>query len=298
MTTEVVKTEIVKVGADEIDAIRDKSGKGWVVVRRVCEVLGIASNNQIIKLKKAPWAVGMQIISTGPDDKEYEHFCLSTESTPMWLATIQTSRVTPKAKAKLIQFQKLASKALADWAYGRNVQGESFSMDRLNDTLTKLTEAMATLTAHVMTLKVENTLRALPATGLDLDEEDIDPTKLPPRKLRKLLGKIVSRSTDRGHGYEFRHGWDQLYRMYSQDSGIDLHQMAIQLSQTSTTGKEVKPLDLAEKWGHLVPLYRFALVHMKAGASRVLPAPHRATQKAEISAEDLKNISDFDSFYT
>jgi hypothetical protein len=85
------------------------------------------------------------------------------------------------------------------------------------------------------------------------------------------------------------------------DSGIDLYETAIQLSQTSTTGKEVKPLDLAEKWGHLVPLYRFALVHLKAGAPRALPAPPPAAQlkeKTEISAEDLKNISDFDSFYT
>jgi hypothetical protein len=79
--------------------------------------------------------------------------------------------------------------------------------------------------------------------------------------------------------------------MYGRDSGIDLHQRAIQLSQT--TGKEVKPLDLAEKWGHLIPLYRFALVHMKTGAPRVLPAP----TPTEVSAEDLQRITDFDTFY-
>jgi hypothetical protein len=294
------KTEIVKVGADEIEAIRDETGAGWVVVNKVCEVLGLKPNGQITRLKKQVWAVNHVVRSTAADGKSYEYFCLSVDSAPMWLATVQTSRVNPKVKAKLIQFQKLAAKALADWAYGRNTQGASFSMDRLNDTLDKLNLAMVTLTTHVMSLKVEGALRALPATGEDFDEEDIDPTKVSPRKLRKMLGKIVSRSTDRGHGYEFRHGWDQLYRMYSRDSGIDLYETAIQLSQTSTTGKEIKPLDLAEKWGHLVPLYRFALVHLKAGAPRVLPPPAPAAQlkeKKEISADDLKSISDFDSFY-
>lgn len=297
MSTEIIKTEVVKIGNDEVDAIRDKSGDGWVVVRRVCEVLGIASNNQVIKLKKAPWAVSMQIISTGPDGKEYEHFCLSVDSTPMWLATIQSARVNPKIKPKLIQFQKLAAKALADWAYGKNAKGSNFNVDQLNATLEKMITAMTTLTTHVMTLTMDGTLRSLPSR--ELDDDDVDPIRVPPRKLRKMLSKIISRSTDHGHGYEFRYGWDQLYRMYGRDSGIDLHQMAIQLSQT--TGKEVKPLDLAEKWGHLVPLYRFALVHMKTGAPRVLPNPAPKTTPTKdtspISVEDLQRITDFDTFY-
>jgi hypothetical protein len=300
MPIENVNTEIVKVGSDEIEAARDTKGNGWVVVKKVCDVLGLDSRSQQKRLDRQPWTVKAMMTLTGSDGKNYEQYCISVDSTPMWLATIQSARVTPKAKAKLIQFQKLAAKALADWAYGRNVQqGSSFSMDRLNDTLDKLTEAMATLTAHVMTLKVEGTLRAPSATEGHFDEDDVDLTKVPARKIRKMLGKIVSRSTDRGHGYEFRYGWDQLYRMYSNDSGIDLHKMAIQLSQTSTSGKEIKPLDLAEKWGHLVPLYRFALVHMKTGAPRVLPAPGvQSKGKTEISAEDLRGISDFDSFYT
>lgn len=299
--TEIVKVELVKVGADEIEAVRGAGSQGWVVVKKVCEVLGVDHSGQVARLKKQPWATMENISMVATDGKTRDQLCISSESTPMWLATIQTSRVTPKAKAKLIQFQKLAAKALADWVYGRNTQGSSFSMDRLNDTLDKLTEAMTTLTAHVMTLKMGETIRALPATGEDI-EDDVDLTKIPAKKLRRMLGKIVSRSTDRGHGYEFRHGWDVLYRMYSRDSGIDLYETAIQLSQTSTTGKEIKPLDLAEKWGHLVPLYRFALVHMKTGAPRVLPAPSppvvQPKEKTEISAEDLRGISDFDSFYT
>lgn len=294
MAAENVRTEIVRVGSDEIEAARDTKGNGWVVVRKVCEVLGIDPKSQQRRLAEQPWTTSVTMTLVAADGKLHEQYCISVDSTPMWLATIQSARVNPKVKAKLIQFQKLAAKALADWAYGRNVQGASFQMDRLNDTLDKLNTSMVNLTAHVMSLKVEGVLRSLPS--VDTEDEDVDPTRIQPRKLRKMLSKIVSRSTDHGHGYEFRYGWDQLYRMYGRDSGIDLHQTAIQISQT--TGKEVKPLDLAEKWGHLVPLYRFALVHMKAGAPRVLPAPAvQLKEKTEISAEDLKNISDFDSFY-
>lgn len=295
--TETVKVELVKVGSDEIEAVRGDGSQGWVVVKKICEVLGVDHSGQVARLKKQPWATMENISMVATDGKKRDQLCISSESTPMWLATIQTSRVNPKVKAKLIQFQKLAAKALADWAYGRNTQGGSFQLDRLNDTLDKLNTSMATLTAHVMALNVEGVLRSLPA--VESDDDDVDPTRVQPRKLRKMLSKIISRSTDHGHGYEFRYGWDQLYRMYGRDSGIDLHQTAIQISQT--TGKEVKPLDLAEKWGHLVPLYRFALVHMKTGAPRVLPAPAQTSpqpkEKTEISADDLKNISDFDSFY-
>ena len=193
------KTEIVKVGSDEIEAIRDESGAGWVVVSKVCEVLGLKSNGQITRLKNQSWAVHHVVRSTASDGKSYEYFCLSVESTPMWLVTVQTSRVNPKVKPKIIQFQKLAAKALADWAYGRNSSGSSFQTDRLNDTLDKLITSMATLTTHVMTLRLEPAVRAI-SPRVELEEDEGDITRLSPRKIRTLLGKIVSRSTDRGHG--------------------------------------------------------------------------------------------------
>lgn len=294
------KTEIVKVGSDEIEAIRDESGVGWVVVNKVCEVLGLKPNGQITRLKKQVWAVNHVVRSTATDGKSYEYFCLSVDSTPMWLATVQTSRVNPKIKPKIIQFQKLAAKALADWAYGRNGQGASYQSDKLNATLDRLVTAMTTLTSHVMTLKLEPAVRAI-SSRIELENDDGDIARLTPRRIRTLLGKIVSRSTDRGHGYEYRSGWDKLYRLYGRETGIDLYQTAIAMSQTQR--KEVKPLDLAEKWGHLIPLYKFAQANMRPGAPRELPdAPAPTTPSKDegtnfISEEDLANISDFDSFY-
>lgn len=286
--------------SDEIEAARDAKGNSWVVVRKVCEVLGIDPKSQQRRLAEQPWTTSVTMTLVAADGKPHEQYCISVDSTPMWLATIQSARVQPKVKAKLISFQKLAAKALADWAYGRNASGSSFQVDRLNDTLDKLITSMATLTTHVMTLKLEPTVRAI-SSRIELEEDEGDITRLTPKKIRTLLGKIVSRSTDRGHGYEYRSGWDKLYRLYGRETGIDLYQTAVAMSQTQR--KEVKPLDLAEKWGHLIPLYKFAMANMRPGAPRELldpPAPTSPTKDEGtnfISEEDLAKIGDFDSFY-
>ena len=292
MTTENVRTEIVKVGSDDIEAVRDEKGGGWVLVKRVCEVFGLKPDAQRKRLLRQAWATTSIKEVVAADGKKHEQFCLSVESTPMWLATLQTSRINPKIRPRLITFQKLAAKALADWAYGRN--GSSFQADQINNGLFRLTEAITVLTSHVMSLR-SGAARTLPAR-IEIDDES-DLTKVSPKKIRKLLSKIVSRSTDHGFGQEFRSGWDKLYRMYGRECGLDLYETAYQMSQVQH--KEIKPLDLAEKYGHLIQLYRFAMTNMAPGAPRERPVldtdPDSGT--TFVSAEDLKNIRDFDSFY-
>lgn len=283
--------EIVRVGADEIEAARDKDGTGWVVVKKVCEVLGIDHRSQQKRLMDQPWATRAVMTLVAADGKEREQFCLSVDSTPMWLATIQTSRVSAKVKPKLVQFQKLAAKALADWAYGRPAdKGDAVAQALLN-----LTKVIVDLNNNVMALKV-NSVRLLPAK-MDLDSKDLVTT--PPRDIRKLLNKLVKRSTDHGFSPEFRSAWDRLYRLYGQESGIDLYQEARRESELRN--REVKPLDLAEKYGHLVPLYRFAQVVLKPGAPREDPVEFSTNPTAGttmITPEELDSMGNFESYWS
>jgi len=299
MPTDSVKTEIVKIGSDEVDAIRDKAGNGWVVVRRVCEVLGIASSNQIVKLKKAPWAVGMDIISTGPDGKEYEHFCLSVDSTPMWLATIQTARVNPKVKTKLIQFQKLAAKALADWAYGRNGAGSSLKSDAIAETLAGLTKVIVELNNNVQALRApllsHEPSRQLARKVEDESDagEEVNLVDLAPSEIRKLLNRMVRRSVDYGFESEYRAAWDKLYRLYSRASGVDVAQEAFEAGVLR--GKEVATLDWIAKYGHLYHLYRYAKSILKPGKPRELrKVLNKAIKTEEV---ELSGITDFESIW-
>ena len=49
----------------EIEAIKNLDGKPYVVIRRICENLGVDFSGQLAKLKSAKWS-GVEIIST-PD---------------------------------------------------------------------------------------------------------------------------------------------------------------------------------------------------------------------------------------
>lgn len=89
----------------------------WVSVRRMCEALGLDVSGQRQRLsdrERTPWAVGGVMPSTGPDGKIYETFCLDLECVPMWLATIESSRVSDSTRPKLVLFQKECVKVLRD----------------------------------------------------------------------------------------------------------------------------------------------------------------------------------------
>jgi phage antirepressor YoqD-like protein len=118
MTEEMVRIENVQIGDDQIEAIRDKN-EGWVVVKRMCEALGVDANGQKQRLDNSSWATTCIIHAVGNDGKQREMFCLSVKSVPMWLATLQTSRLNKTIRPKIEQFQREAAEILFRWAEQR-----------------------------------------------------------------------------------------------------------------------------------------------------------------------------------
>lgn len=90
---------------EALHAVQDEAGGVWVSVRRVCEVLGVAEQSQLAKLKTKPWAVVTMIVTTASDGKNYDTSCVSLKSLPMWLATIDASRVAKRIRPKLESLQ-------------------------------------------------------------------------------------------------------------------------------------------------------------------------------------------------
>jgi hypothetical protein len=90
----------------------------WVVVKRVCEALGIADQAQAAKLKGKPWACTTLIVAHDASGRNQELFCLELDSLPMWLATIEVSRVRPEARDKLIAYQRECARVLRDHFFG------------------------------------------------------------------------------------------------------------------------------------------------------------------------------------
>jgi phage antirepressor YoqD-like protein len=99
----------------------EADGKVWVSVRRMCEPLEIGFNGQHDKLSdvsRAPWACTRVMRVHDTTGREQDAFCLDLDSVPMWLATIDSSRVAPHLREKIVLFQREAAKALRDHFFG------------------------------------------------------------------------------------------------------------------------------------------------------------------------------------
>lgn len=105
---------------DTIDVVPE-AGRAWVVVRRVCEVLGVDESSQRVKLKTKSWATAAFITAVAEDGKIREQFCIDLESLPMWLATIEPARVAERIRPKLVDYQRDAARVLADHFLGKRV---------------------------------------------------------------------------------------------------------------------------------------------------------------------------------
>lgn len=151
MSSEVLKTELVKVGQDILQVVR-QSGQGWVLVKAACEALGLDPEGQRQRLERMPWAqTSMTEVSDG--NLRRKMFCLRSDRVAMWLATIDTSRLAnDEARAKLVMWQCEAADVLDRWVRGGQGVAEhtrpaalppGWSMRKLADIMDKeLREAM------------------------------------------------------------------------------------------------------------------------------------------------------------
>lgn len=147
MSAEVLKTELVQVGQDSLQVVR-QSGHGWVLIKAACEALGLDPVGQRQRLTKQPWAVACMTKATGSDGKTYEMFCLRSDKVAMWLATIDTSRLAnDEARAKLVMWQCEAADVLDRWVRGEQGVAEhktpaalppGWSMRKLADIMDKV----------------------------------------------------------------------------------------------------------------------------------------------------------------
>ena len=102
---------------DELDVVPGVEVS--VVVRRICDVLGVSYQGQIEKLKADPSTCLKMILTQIPgDDQRREVACVPIRTLPLWLATIHPSKVKPEARDKLIKYKLEAAEVLADHFIG------------------------------------------------------------------------------------------------------------------------------------------------------------------------------------
>jgi hypothetical protein len=111
---------------DEIEVLHE-DGRVWVGVKRLCDVLRIANQPQQAKLSRKPWATVTMIVTVAEDGRQREQFCIDLDSLPMWLATIEPSRVQPVLRPRLIDYQRECARVLRDHFLGQRTAAAAMS---------------------------------------------------------------------------------------------------------------------------------------------------------------------------
>lgn len=87
-------------------------GTEWASTKHVCTALGIDRKSQQRKLNEKSWARGVMMTLTASDGKNYQTHMVDRRTLTMWLATIDTNRVSEAARSTLEAYQLEAANAL------------------------------------------------------------------------------------------------------------------------------------------------------------------------------------------
>ena len=108
MSAELVRVSVP--GAADLLAMQE-DGQVWVALKPMCDTLGIAYPTQLRKLQRRSWA-GVTQRATPSAGGIQQTTVITSETVPMWLATIDENRVAEEARPRLIAYQREAAAAL------------------------------------------------------------------------------------------------------------------------------------------------------------------------------------------
>lgn len=183
-----MSTSLVTVNfhGDELQAVRTDGGV-QVVVKRVCDMLGIDHSSQVAKLKNQAWATMGPVTTVAEDGRSRELLCIHLDCLPMWLATVDVGRVREELRGKLVSYQKECARALRDHFFGvpgmvelvaEPLQLKSSIRDGLEfgfDMLVRLGVPEGVAAAHSMRdaepafgISLAHTMRALPGATSEI----------------------------------------------------------------------------------------------------------------------------------
>ena len=132
-------------GTDRPIMAIEHNGKPFVPLRPMCEAIGVDVDGQRRKLDQAGWARTELISVRDSAGRMQKAVALDADHVPMWLATIQVSRVAEAARPVLIAYQREAATALRDYFYrGVAVQSPTSQFDMLRSMVDHLEAAQRT----------------------------------------------------------------------------------------------------------------------------------------------------------
>lgn len=205
------KTEIqtVKFAGTDLDCMQEDQGVVWVSLRRACEGMGIDYSGQLSRIKTQHWAVMEMISTTGSDGKTYEMTMIDLDTLGMWLATIQSSRVSTKARPQVERYQREVVKVIREAFFPSALVAPKQPMQPMSElemisilSKTMLEERRQTEAKFkAIESKVEDSLETAQAFGQDLEHlkqeiEDLSTTLQNPREITLALDSAIREYAD------------------------------------------------------------------------------------------------------
>jgi phage antirepressor YoqD-like protein len=121
--------ELLPFGDLSFGFVRSPDGP-FFVLGSVCEAFGISARAQRVRLsRRCPWAV-CRIVTIRQRSQRREVFCVGADSVPLWLGTLDPSRVALSLRSKLVDFQRTCAAVLRDFFFGARVATDAKAITR------------------------------------------------------------------------------------------------------------------------------------------------------------------------
>jgi hypothetical protein len=116
---------------DTLEALQTPDGKVYVSLRRCCEALGIDPDSQRRRLadkERSPWACTVMMTVHDASGRRQEACLVDLDTLPMWLATIDGSRVREEVRPKLLDYQRECARVLREHFLGKPPEDRVLAM--------------------------------------------------------------------------------------------------------------------------------------------------------------------------
>lgn len=234
----------VEFAGSTLDCIQD--GKDvWVSLRRACENIGIDYASQFTKLREKSWATIVLFPTVGLDGKNRDMTMIHLDSLPMWLATIEASRVAPEVRPRLEKYQLECAKVLRDHFFGQVQPKEEDDLLSSLSVMRSLIDAQIQSRQQMLVLERKSLEheKSLDDIKNQIEEVKNTPRQVPTIQARQRVSQLTRAAGYHKYGSNYERAWGELYREFLYRYRIDLR----------ARGKNdgVAPIEWAQRNGQL-----------------------------------------------
>lgn len=205
-----------------------KDGTEWVAARHICDSLGIDWKSQHRKLESKAWARVVMMTTHDSSGRKQEISMVDRRTLTMWLATIDTNRVSEEARPTLEAYQLEAANALDSYFHKGGVINPRATEHQRKALLFDLHSQMELCQAAkglVHDKFLEAKARIILARGMG-ETPELDPATKPLYVQQFLKEKGLSRKqlASKASGFGRR-----LKRIWTQENGVEPQKAPIEL---------------------------------------------------------------------